>query len=71
MRVVYQKTIKDKICDAKIQAMEDERIIERIVLTKDEARQLCNECSYFCHYKNCPHMVSYNTYLGVFLEVEK
>lgn len=43
MRIVYRKTILDKIADAKSRAMAQGKIIDHIVLTPSEWEQLHKE----------------------------
>jgi hypothetical protein len=47
MKVVYKRTVLEQIADAYHKALVEDRKIEKIVLSKDEAKKLEREVSIF------------------------
>jgi hypothetical protein len=67
MRVVYKKSIVERLTDALYEARRHGRAIEKFVLTPAEALELDRTCSRILAGRN-DHVV--NTVLGIPFEVE-
>ena len=63
MKVIYKKSIIDKLLDAIAEARLHEKEIEKIVLTKEEACEFLKSCSFTT-------TVAGGTFFGVRVEVE-
>lgn len=66
MKVIYEKTIGERILEEKQASQKKGKTIEKVVLTDPEYHQLCAECGYAC----LP-MTSMSTFAGVKIEREQ
>lgn len=66
MKVIYTKTIADKIIDAKIKAEENRKTIDKIELSLSEARDLRKHCNLFPHEPRLGYM---GMFMGVSISV--
>lgn len=66
MKVIYHKTLIEKIIDERDKAIEDNKFIEKIILTKSEAIELWNNCPE----KFNPPIKTGDYIFGLLIEVE-